>query len=219
MLGMLSAARITSRLRPYVAAVKPPTVKGKRWFVEAFFPKTINYRPFFHKDSIRHVFRRPAIEGGIDHRVIIGCPVVDPATGKKTRVVYKADKRTKERYPTCSVSPITLNIWHPDTKAEREKVKRIIKDYGKDLAKVPNKIGKAILSRQRNLVRIENLIERMRGRKTTRKRTRKVAGLSGARGGRRGGIGVGLTIALVGLGALVTWGIIGSFTRKTTVAA
>lgn len=207
MFGLLSARKRTkTRLRPYVSAVKPPTMKGGRWFVEEFFPKSVDYKAFVQKGTIRHVFRRFAIERGIKHRVVIGCPVVDPATGVRTSVRTRKDRKTGERYPVCSVSPVMISMWHPDTKAERKKIRKIHAAFGKGRSRKPSAITKAVQSRERNLKRIEQLMAKVR--RTSK--TRSVAGIKRS----KSDLPVGVTVSLIGLGALAVVGTVLSFAKK-----
>jgi len=204
--GFLSAERRT-RLRPYVSAGKLPGMKGKRWFVEGFFPKSVDHRMYVHEGTIRHVFRRFSVERGIKHRVVIGCPVVDPATGARTSVRTKKDRKTGERYPVCSVPPITMAMWHPDTKAERRKVRKIHVALGKGRSRKPSAITKAVQNRERNLKRIEQLMAKVR-------RTRKTRSVAGTSRSRQSGMPVGMTVSLIGIGALAVVGTVLSFAKK-----
>lgn len=205
MFGHLSAERRT-KLRPYVAAGKLPGMKGRRWFVEGFFPKAADYKAFVHKGTIRHILRRFSVERGIKHPVVIGCPVVDPATGARTSVKMKKDRKTGERYPACSVPPITMAMWHPDTKAERRKVRKIHAAFKRPGSRKPSAITKAVENRERNLKRIEQLMAKVR-------RTRKTRSVAGTSRSTKGGLPVGITVSLIGIGALAVVGTVLSFKK------
>jgi len=184
-------------------------VKGGNWFIERFLPKGKDYRRYIHPETIRHAIGREMIERGKDHRVVIGCPVLDPETGRKTRVGRKFRKGKKKGYKVvCSASPVVLSIWHPDTAKERAKVKRIHGAMGRSKAEIPASLARSVASRERNIRRIESVL---RGPKEVRK----VAGMHGASESKGSKTPVALIVASLAAGAVALVGVIRSLAPKS----